>query len=705
MLEDIKKMILEKKEYIEASKIIFEDTVENNLDDLIVLKEDGLKDTVLGAFKSDDPLKKYYGKYLTNIQKALHKYFDEAAKEIKNLADNKELIKEFHTSANKHEISGYSDKITLISGEHRYEEDPYGSEVVAKALSNAAKKFVSENEETKNIFKMDTSGYIDRVDGIPGVAIYLNTPKKISLTINGESKSFKVSYEENDYNGLTASIIGLNFLAQKEDIKSDLSGDSILVKKDNILQFGEKEVHINKILDPSIFAKLKNKLFGESAEDFEYFDEAAADEGEQKPKQGAIDKDIENDTTSAEDQAALNNSIDDSVEDDDSILDASIDDRDLLTNDIDDTELVGKQTCEPIELDDNDILSVTIDLKSNTVTDVLPIPPDNAGEALSDDILATRVDSGFEESTYNESVIGGIVATVLIAPILISGAMAATLLISHKLNERSVTNKIKKATGKDLTASELKKKINSDLNDFYQDVDTKFSKLFEGTPKKNTVFDSANISLKEVSTSKESSEKIMVADHDIMGGQSFIIKRTNLKKLEALANKHPLFKIAITENTDGDLLYDDAYESIKNGSLDMREESFRDPDLLKDILKTYAFVSMHVLVDIVTYVQHSFNESALSFLEAISLTGDDSSNTEEAPADVQQQEKPKENEVTAAVKDKVTEAEEDVPEESGSDQLNSDASGIASTKEELLKKLSSITKSLEDAKSAVLKAM
>ena len=136
----------------------------------------------------------------------------------------------------------------------------------------------------------------------------------------------------------------------------------------------------------------------------------------------------------------------------------------------------------------------------------------------------------------------------------------------------------------------------------------------------------------------------------------------------------------------------------------MREESFRDPDLLKDILKTYAFVSMHVLVDIVTYVQHSFNESALSFLEAISLTGDDSSNTEEAPADVQQKE-PKENEVTAAVKDKVTEAEEDVPEESGSDQLNSDASGIASTKEELLKKLSSITKSLEDAKSAVLKAM
>ena len=53
---------------------------------------------------------------------------------------------------------------------------------------------------------------------------------------------------------------------------------------------------------------------------------------------------------------------------------------------------------EPTELSDDDILSVTIDLKSNTMTDVLPIPPDNAGEAVNDDILSTRVDSGFDET-------------------------------------------------------------------------------------------------------------------------------------------------------------------------------------------------------------------------------------------------------------------------------------------------------------------
>ena len=56
---------------------------------------------------------------------------------------------------------------------------------------------------------------------------------------------------------------------------------------------------------------------------------------------------------------------------------------------------VGKQTGEPIT-DTDDILNVSIDLKSNTVSDVLPVPPSNAGEAIaSDDILSQKIDSGF----------------------------------------------------------------------------------------------------------------------------------------------------------------------------------------------------------------------------------------------------------------------------------------------------------------------
>lgn len=59
---------------------------------------------------------------------------------------------------------------------------------------------------------------------------------------------------------------------------------------------------------------------------------------------------------------------------------------------------VGKQTGEPIE-DADDLLDVSIDLKSNTIRDVLPVPPSNAGEAIGgeddDDLLGQRIDSGF----------------------------------------------------------------------------------------------------------------------------------------------------------------------------------------------------------------------------------------------------------------------------------------------------------------------
>lgn len=716
MLENIKQMILEKKEYLEASKLIFEGTVESDLDDLIVLNEDsnynedGLKDTVLSTFISknksseEDIFNKYYGTYISGIQKELFSTFDEVinGEEFKTLSENKDLIKEVLKFGKKNFYVS-NERVGIFSGSQTYDEGLDANSIIAKALAETAKKFISEHPESKKIFTLTTTGWSDASDHIPGIELILNTPKKISLNIDGESKSFTVQYEEKKYEKLGPSILGLNLLAEKESVDIKTDTDTIIVKPGNILQIGEKDIQINKVLNPSIISNIMKRVFGESFE----FDESTENVNEDiGANDNTIDKDSNPEVTGgdiAEENDEPNASSDDSIDtpenSEDDLLDSPVEDS--PSSDFTNTDLIGKQTNEPVELGDDDILSVTIDLKSNTMTDILPIPPDNAGEAVNDDILSTRVDSGFEESSYNESVIGGIVATVLIAPILISGAMAATLLISHKLNERSVMNKIKKSTGKDLTASELKKKINSDLNDFYHDVNNKFSKLFEGTPEKNTVFGSANVFLKEVRTSKESSDKIVVADHDVMVGQCFIIKRTNLKKLEALANKHPLFKIAITEDTGGDLLYDDAYDSIKNGSLDIREESFRDPDLLKDILKTYAFVSMHVLVDLVAYVQNSFNESAFSFLEAISLGADDESATDESGST---EETPDENDVTSAVKDKVAEAEseEDPPTDDGSDE---DMGGSSSAKEELMKKLSSITKSLEDAKNAVLKSL
>ena len=50
----------------------------------------------------------------------------------------------------------------------------------------------------------------------------------------------------------------------------------------------------------------------------------------------------------------------------------------------------------PMDDEIEDLLNTTIDLKSNTLSDILPVPPANAAEAIQgDDILNTRVDDGF----------------------------------------------------------------------------------------------------------------------------------------------------------------------------------------------------------------------------------------------------------------------------------------------------------------------
>jgi hypothetical protein len=48
--------------------------------------------------------------------------------------------------------------------------------------------------------------------------------------------------------------------------------------------------------------------------------------------------------------------------------------------------------------DDSDILSMTIDIKTNTLIDVLPVPPLNAGDAVSENIMSTKVEDGFTEA-------------------------------------------------------------------------------------------------------------------------------------------------------------------------------------------------------------------------------------------------------------------------------------------------------------------
>ena len=752
MLDNVKKMILEKQEYIEASKIIFEDTVENNLDDLIVLSEDGLKDTVLSTFSSNKSseegiLNKHYGSYIRGIQKELFSTFNEVIKGegFKTLSENKDLVKEVLKFGEKNFYVS-NERIGIFSGSQAYDEGPDANNIIAKALAKTAKKFMSEHTESKKIFTLTTTGWSDSVDNIPGIELILNTPKKISLNINGESKSFTVQYEGKKYEKLGSSILGLNLLAEKEsvDIKTDV--DTIIVKPGNVLQFGEEEIQINKVLNPSIISKIMKRVFGESFEEISddmSFMEASHNIGSKKPVNGIdtmkyidnVDNDefkkwffktpagskldptkfnmkklVDNETTNevvayyvndkvvgiiqstisgstqkinicavhpkhksclkelvkrvstgiadtnkvvelckntqkdfisafkavgftvskdnkecvtlkmdskiknknesndlswvlstqfnfneadepeeapstddvSEDTETpeenddsddiMNTDISDDSENDnddvepesseDDILDAPIDDG--SSDDFDNLSLVGKQTGEQIEVTDDDLLSVTIDLKSNTMTDVLPVPPDNAGEAISDDILSTRVDSGFEEAFFNEF---------------------------------------------------------------------RFREIRGDSPE------------------MDGAEKLRD------------------KKKRSLADS-PLAKLA------RDLEYDPTLTTTY------------DPPPWKQKLRD----------------DDNVNESD-SFLEGITLSGgDDAGNdsTDEPAAD-DNNPPADENEVTSAVKDKVAEAEPD--DEPMDDESGDDLGGSSSAKEALMKKLSSITKSLEDAKNAVLKSM
>lgn len=65
-------------------------------------------------------------------------------------------------------------------------------------------------------------------------------------------------------------------------------------------------------------------------------------------------------------------------------------------------DILGGITLDPQDIDD--LLQVTVDLRSNTVTDTLPVPPANAADAVpSDDLMSMRVDSGFGESTIADA--------------------------------------------------------------------------------------------------------------------------------------------------------------------------------------------------------------------------------------------------------------------------------------------------------------
>ena len=217
----------------------------------------------------NDPVFKYYGDYLWKIQAELHNIFDEVIKDdaFKLISGNKELVKEIHR-VGKNNAYANNERIVVFDGNQVYEENQNAIPTIAKAFAEVAKRYTNSQPHLHNTLKLSSSGWIDKLDQIPGIEICLNIPKNVELNLKGEIKKFAVSYANNKYRDLTASILGLNLLAQKEKIDFTLSGDAkIVVKEGNILQIGDKEIRIDKILTPSIFTRIANKIFKESVDD------------------------------------------------------------------------------------------------------------------------------------------------------------------------------------------------------------------------------------------------------------------------------------------------------------------------------------------------------------------------------------------------------------------------------------------------------
>lgn len=70
-------------------------------------------------------------------------------------------------------------------------------------------------------------------------------------------------------------------------------------------------------------------------------------------------------------------------------------------------DVVGAQTGEPAQ--DDNVVDVNLDLQSNTMRDVLPVPPAGAAQAVASDTMDQHVDSGFggDSGDLGDEPIGG----------------------------------------------------------------------------------------------------------------------------------------------------------------------------------------------------------------------------------------------------------------------------------------------------------
>lgn len=150
-------------------------------------------------------------------------------------------------------------------------------------------------------------------------------------------------------------------------------GESGVMDIDDIIVLGE-----DSEMDDAAFEE-ENEMDNDSIPEDKEDDEPESLPGEND----STDEDMDN-----EPEGHDTEEITPGTEEEDDIMNMDVD-SDLPTP-------IGAQTGEPVNDDLDDVMHMEIDLKSNTMSDILPVPPSNAGEAIaSDDNDTHHVDSGF----------------------------------------------------------------------------------------------------------------------------------------------------------------------------------------------------------------------------------------------------------------------------------------------------------------------
>lgn len=763
MLDNVKKMILEKQEYIEASKIIFEDTVENNLDDLIVLSEDGLKDTVLSAFSSNmseetKKFNKYYGKYIRGIQKQVCDIFCDIVSSdssLSELSENKAFFNEVRNAATK-TIVVRGETVTIFDGQQSYKNGSGNHDndvkLVAKAFSKTAKKLKSDNSDVSEIFKVMTSGWIGgHENDLPGIELSINTPSKVALNVGGENKSFKVSYEDKSYKNCAASILSIHLLSKKDNLKLDVddANKTIVVKPDNVLEISGNEIHADKIIDPSIVTKIMKRVFGESFEeisDDESFMEASHNIGSKKPVNG-IDtmKYIDN------------------VDNDEfkkwffktpagSKLDPTKFNMKKLVDNETTNEVVAYYVNDKVV----GIIQSTISGSTQKIN-ICAVHPKHKS-CLKE--LVKRVSTGIADTNKVVELCKNTQKDFISAFKAVGFTVSkdnkecVTLKMDSKIKNKNESNDLSWVLSTQFNFNEADEPEEApSTDDVSEDTETP-EENDDSDDIMNTDIsdDSDNDDVTEDEVEPESSEDdILDAPIDDGSSDDFdnlsLVGRQTGEPIELTDDDLLSVTIDLKSNTITDVLPvppDNAGEAVNDDILSTRvdsgfEEAFFNEFRFREIRgdspemdgveklrdKKKRSLADSPLAKLARDLEYdptltttydpppwkqklrdddNVNESD-SFLEGITLSGgDDAGNdsTDEPAAD-DNNPPADENEVTSAVKDKVAEAEPD--DEPMDDESGDDLGGSSSAKEALMKKLSSITKSLEDAKNAVLKSM